>query len=339
MQHTRRCIAPMQRETDATHNASRCNVHIAYRTAHPVPHAPWRHGAAAWLQHIACLDACTLPLGNLATRCMTSARASCSARRARAAVQHSASRWGRPFGNGFETSTHTLHSGRMRRTPCTARRSMRAPHRARHPSAVPHRATYHTTARGRATRAGRTHRLAVRDRAALERDGAIVHANHAAVTLRTAGAAAPTAIGRAPRLPTPAPLRIAAPPRTHRCGAGYRHGVEQRGALAHGEHAAAGLRTSASRRRSAAAKARPSPNRAAHTRSRHHTTQRTRRPRVCNMQRATRADATCNTHRCNTPTRADATRYARRYILQHATRTDATCNARRCTDATRTDAT
>jgi hypothetical protein len=53
------------------------------------------------------------------------------------------------------------------------------------------------------------------------------------------------------------------------------------------------------------------------------TTQRTARPcavgrlSVCNMQRATRAAATCNTQRCNTPTRADATR-------ADATRIDAT---------------
>jgi hypothetical protein len=53
------------------------------------------------------------------------------------------------------------------------------------------------------------------------------------------------------------PTRIAAPPRTHPLcfGAGYRHGVEQRGALGHDEHAAtAGLRTRASPRRSATAK-------------------------------------------------------------------------------------
>ncbi len=172
-------------------NARRCNMHIAYRTAHPGPHAPWRHRAGTWLRHMVCLGcmhACILPLGNLATRCMTSARASCSARRARAAVQHSASRWGRPFGSDKERSTHTLHSGRMRRTPYTTRRSMRAPHCARRPSAVPQRATYHTTAQGRASHARRTHqRRAARDRAALERDGAILHAHHAAAVgvLRT----------------------------------------------------------------------------------------------------------------------------------------------------------
>jgi hypothetical protein len=229
-----------------------------------------------------------------------------------------------PLRQRFKRSTHTLLSGRMRRTPYTTRRSMCAPHRARHPSAVPHCATYHTTARGRATRAGRTHRLAVRDRAALERHGAIEHAHHAAEVLRTAGAATPIAIGTAPRPPTPAPLRIAAPPRTHRCCAGYRHGVEQRGALGHVQHAAGELRTSASRRRSAAAKVRPSPDRAVHAHQTLHNGLHDRALRdgcafaTCNTRR-------CNTSRCNTPTRAETTRQGA--PMQHATHGDVTCTS------------
>ncbi len=96
----------------------------------------------------------------------------------------------------------------MRRTPYTTRRRM---HLARHLSAVPHGATYHTTARGRATRAGRTHRLGGRDRAALERDGAILHAHHAAVVLRTSQRS--HAHCNRPTHPVrrhPPPLRIAA---------------------------------------------------------------------------------------------------------------------------------
>ena len=142
---------------DATRNASRCNMHIAYRTTHPVPNAPGRHRAATWLPHMVCLDACTLPLGNLATRCMTSARASCSARRARAAVQHSASRWGRPLANDSKgvLTRSTPAACAVHRTPLTAacvRRTVRAIHR-------PCRTAQHTIPRraGRATRAGHTH--------------------------------------------------------------------------------------------------------------------------------------------------------------------------------------
>ena len=99
MQHTRRCIAPMQRvpmqhETQA---GATCTSHTA--PAHPVSHAPGRHRAATWLRHMVCLDASILPLGTLATRCMTRSSSACSARLARAAVQRSSSRWGRPFAN------------------------------------------------------------------------------------------------------------------------------------------------------------------------------------------------------------------------------------------------
>ncbi len=237
------------RHVDATYeaincsdNARRCKMHIASRTAHLVPHAPYR---AATLRHIVCLDACILPFGNLATRCVMSAGASCSARCACAAVQHSASRWGCPFGNDSKrVRTRSAPAPcAVHRTPYyTSCRSMPAPHRARHLSAVPQRATYHPTRPDRA----------VRDRAAPERDGAIVHANHAAQAtknrvLHTAGAA-PSADTR-PNCAS-GPNRIAALARTHpSCfGAGYRHGVEQRGALFHFEHAAfVALRRSASR--------------------------------------------------------------------------------------------
>jgi hypothetical protein len=202
---------------------------------------------------------------------MTSARAS---RSARAAVQRSASRRGRPFANepkGVLTRSTPAACAAHRRPLAAAcvRRTVRATHR-------PCRSAQHTTPwRGDAqlalgaTRVGRTHqRRGVRDRAALERDGAIHHAHHAAAVLRTADAAAPIAIGRRTPSADTRPLCAPGPPRTHLCcGAGYRHGVEQRVALGHGEHAATvaiNLHTSASRRRSATALAGPSPNRAAH---------------------------------------------------------------------------
>ncbi len=152
------------------------------------------------------------------------------------------------------------------------------------------------------------HRQGARDRSAFERDGSIFHANHAAVALLTTEAAMPAASARHPVRPHPpqrASARIASPPRPapHRClGAGYRHGVEQRGALGHGEHAAVFLRTSASRRRSAPATARPSPNRAKHAQHTPYTSHgsalrgggasRSNMQRAP-MQRATRTDATC----------------------------------------------
>jgi hypothetical protein len=198
-------------------------MHIACRTAHPVPHAPWQHRAATWLRHIVCLDACILPFGSLATRCTTSGGASCSARRACAAVQHSASRWGCPFGNRFERRVHTSLSGRMRRAPYTNRRSMRAPHRARHLSAVPHRATYHATARGA--------QLALGARTALLFEMLPpLNVTAPSIMLTTppppapcaqAGAATPIAIGPAPRPPTPAPARIR--PDVHRRPAANAH--------------------------------------------------------------------------------------------------------------------
>jgi hypothetical protein len=144
-QHPRRSIAPMQRAPmqHATHAGATCTSHTA--PAHPAPHAPWRHRAATWLRHMVCLDAHILPLGNLATQCMTSAGASCSARRARAAVQHSASRWGCPFANdptGVLTPS-TSAACAVRRTPLAAacvRRTVRAIHR-------PCRAAQHTMPR------------------------------------------------------------------------------------------------------------------------------------------------------------------------------------------------
>jgi hypothetical protein len=152
---------------------------------------------------------------------------------------------------------------------------MPAPHRARHrrPSAC--RSAQHTLQHVAAKQLARnvayttwdrrtyrqTHRLGARDRAANERDGPIVHAHHAA-DLRTAGAATPAA--NRPRTPSahtrPSGIglpRSAAPPRTHRrSGVGYRHGVEQRGALGHGEHASIALRSSSSHHRSATARQR-----------------------------------------------------------------------------------
>jgi predicted CXXCH cytochrome family protein len=86
------------------------------------------------------------------------------------------------------------------------------------------------------TRQALTHRRGVRDRAPFELDVPIEHANHTAAVL-TADALT---------------LRRTYPG----LGARYRHGVEQRGALGHKDHAAAaiGLRTSASHRRSATKK-------------------------------------------------------------------------------------
>jgi hypothetical protein len=148
MQHTRRCIAPMQRETDATRQRA-ASLH-AHRILHP--RILYRMhlggtgppcGLGTWYAS----DACILPLGTLATQCMTSAGASCSARRARAAVQHSASRWSRPFANDSNRVLTRSTPAACGRTPYTTRRSMQVLHHARRPSAVPHRATYHTTAR------------------------------------------------------------------------------------------------------------------------------------------------------------------------------------------------
>jgi hypothetical protein len=155
----------------------------------------------------------------------------------------------------------------------------------------------------------------------------------------------------------PYKLATNCPTRTHRscCGVGYRHGVEQRGARVHGEHAAVGLRTSASHRSSAAAKPglRPIEQR---TRSRHHTMDCTTvrcataarlqhatcNTRRCNVQHAAMQHA--NTRRCNAPTRAYALCNMRHAPMQHA-------NAHLCstqrgnmqhgtrTNATRIDAT
>ncbi len=93
-------------------------------------------------------------------------------------------------------------------------------------------------------------RPGVGDRAALERDRPVAHRDHAAV-LRTAEPHPPPP----PSLTAPAaahahrPRHPSLPARAHLCfGVGYRHAVEQRGALVHAEHAAAELRTSATRR-------------------------------------------------------------------------------------------
>jgi hypothetical protein len=124
----------------------------------------------------------------------------------------------------------------------------------------------------------RTHRRRVRDRAALERDGSIEHLNHTA-HLSTAGAASAAAWVHTPSADTGtqrASARLAKPPRTHRCfGIGYRHGVEQRGAPDHREHAAVGtLRTRASHRNLATAK--PALSRIGQRkRAAHHTTHQT----------------------------------------------------------------
>ncbi len=102
MQHTRRCIAPMQRETDnryntQTHGELTCTSHTARRIVYRMHLGGTRplRGFGTWY---ASMHA-SFRWETLATRCMTSAIASCSARRARVAVQHSASRWIRPFGN------------------------------------------------------------------------------------------------------------------------------------------------------------------------------------------------------------------------------------------------
>ena len=210
---------------DATRNARRCNMHIAHRTAHPVPHEPWWHRAA-------CAAPCAPSIGR----------------------------------------------------------------------AAPRNIPYHGA--GRATRAGCTHRRAARDRAALERDGPVGHGNHAAVALRTSRRS--HAYCNRPRPPTPAPPRTG-PPRTHRCfGVRYRHGVEQRGALGHGEHAAIGLRTSASHRRSATAKARPfaqSSSARAAARTTHHTAAVLRTThRTAGAAGRLRSD---DARRCKGATRAD----------------------------------
>jgi hypothetical protein len=145
MQHTKRCIAPMQRAPmqHATHAGATCTSHTA--PAHPAPHAPWQHRAATWLRHMVCLDACILPLGNLATQCMTSAGASCSARRARAPLCSTP----RPDGAApsptirNEYSHPPLRPRAVRRTPLAAacvRRTVRAIHR-------PCRAAQHTIPR------------------------------------------------------------------------------------------------------------------------------------------------------------------------------------------------
>jgi hypothetical protein len=150
---------PMQRatRTDATRIDAtwRCNTQRAASLhAHRIPHGAFCTACTLAKRSRYMASAHSVPRMHasfrsegLATRCMTSARASCGAHRARDAVQHSASRWGLPLRQRFERHTHTLHSGRMCRTPNTTRRSMRAPHRARELPAVPHRATYHTTAR------------------------------------------------------------------------------------------------------------------------------------------------------------------------------------------------
>ena len=125
----------------------------------------------------------------------------------------------------------------MQRAPHTARRS---PRNMRHPVPVCNRASCLV----------RTHRLGVGDRAALERDRPVAHRDHAAV-LRTTEPHPPPP----PSLTAPAaahahrPRHPSLPARAHLCfGARYRHAVEQRGALLHGDHAAAVLRTSAARR-------------------------------------------------------------------------------------------
>jgi hypothetical protein len=113
----------------------------------------------------------------------------------------------------------------------------------------------------------------------------------------------------------PAVARPRTASRTHLCcGAGYRHGVEQRGARVHGEHAAVDLCTSASHRCSATTKPalRPIEQR---KRAARHTTHRMAvrcsrlSRRRCNMHR-------CNMHRCN----------MQRAPMQHATTADATRN-------------
>ncbi len=115
-----------------------------------------------------------------------------------------------------------------------------------------------------------------------------------------------------PHPPAQESARLAAPPRplTYPCfRVGYRHGVEQRGALGHGEHAAAAfLCMSASHRRSAAARPALRP-----VEPRLRSTQRFTRQFRCG--RAAR-------RRCNHATSADAPRADA--PRTGATRTDAT---------------
>jgi hypothetical protein len=291
MQNTKRSIAPMQRAPMYHADARRCNMDIACRTAHPVPHAPWRHRAATWLRHIVCLDAYILP-------------------------------------------------------PC-------APSIGR---AAPRNAPSHGA--GRATRAGRTHRLGVRDRAALERDGPIPHAHHAAAAiLRTSRQS--QGYRNRPRIPStdthptahrpgsrrrPAPhapflLRCRISPRRRRARCPWPCGARHHRRPAHECIAPPlGRRKSPPFAKSRSARAADSK-------------QRTGRPcaagrlRVadatcnaqkfrCNMQHATRADATRadatrHARRCNAPRALMhyPTRHACRCIMQHATRIDAPCNA------------
>ena len=167
----------------------------------------------------------------------------------------------------------------------------------------------------------RTHRPGVRDRAALERDGPVMHAHHAAVVLRTANAATPAAVGRAPRPPTPAPTahpaRLALSPRLvpARTNASVPDIATASNSAAPLAMASTPPWTCARAHRTAArptAQARPfTHSRSARAQHAPHTT---RQP--CSVQRIappelpeggaalTRADATrsarkCNAHRCN----------------------------------------
>jgi hypothetical protein len=181
------------------------------------------------------------------------------------------------------------------------------------------------------TRRGRTHRLAVRDRAAFERDGPIGHVYHAAV-LRTADAATPAAIGppstdRAPPLPPlGASARLAsAPLASHaplllRCRISPRHRTARCPWPCPARHR---RRCPALNTNGAAAKPDPRPieDRTCSTpyNALHDGALQGSLPRApmqpCNMRR-------CNAHRCNAH-RCNAHR----------------CNAHRCNHATRTDAT
>jgi hypothetical protein len=160
-------------------------------------------------------------------------------------------------------------------------------------------------------RRARTHRPGVRDRAALERDGAIAHANHAAaaaVVLRTAGAATPIAIGRrTPSADTRSPLRTRPDPhapllrcrlsprcRTARCPCACRAHRRHRDSQTAHERIA-------------------TPNNMCAIEDAIRDVHRCNK-NCAPMQRATSTDATCNRCRCN----------MQPVPLQHATRTSAT---------------
>jgi hypothetical protein len=162
----RRCGTAARRPWNARRcNGSRCNGSRCNARRRIMQRAP-KHASFRF--------------GTLATQCVTSAGASCPARAVCNTPRHDGI--AQDYKKVLTRSTPAPCAAH--RTPLTAacvRRTVRAIHRPCRTAPA-----HHTTARGRATRARRTHRRAVRDRAALERDGAIVHVHHAAVVaLRT----------------------------------------------------------------------------------------------------------------------------------------------------------